>query len=199
VGGALFLVSPRAFFQANRFLLEPFLEEVRQPIRRLAAEHGSTWGLDLYAGAGFLTRALAEALPRTVAVEPDAVSLSDLRANAAAWEPELKSRITVHAGTAESYLAKFKGRGGTVIVDPPRAGVSPEVRRALLHLRPDLLVYVSCDPATLARDLRDLKKSFRIRSLAILNLFPATHHMETVAVLEPAALSERLPQPRSAD
>jgi 23S rRNA (uracil1939-C5)-methyltransferase len=71
-----------------------------------------------------------------------------------------------------------------VVVDPPRAGLSLTVRRLLLDRLPDRLTYVSCHAATLARDLAELKAAYRLESLALLDLFPQTGHMESVAQLE---------------
>lgn len=184
---ASFSVSPRSFFQANRFLLEPFLDEIRTALREAPRGKRLRTGLDLYAGCGFLTRPLVEALPRTVAVESDPVSSFDLTRNLEDWEREFERPALAVRKTAEDYVRNTKEKPEAVIVDPPRAGMSDIVRDGLVRLRPELLIYVSCDPATLARDLRQLLPAFTIRSVSLLNLFPSTHHVETVVSLARAA------------
>ena len=184
-GGTRFRVSVSSFFQANRHLLGPFLEEARSAAR-VAAERGVSRGaLDLYAGAGFLTRALLEAGFETEAVEADPSSSADLAANLAAWRREgLRGRGRPVASPVEAHLARTRDARDAVFADPPREGLSPAVRRALLRIRPRSLFLVSCDPATFARDLAALLPAYRVVSLVLLDLFPGTHHVETLATLE---------------
>ena len=184
-GGARFRVSVSSFFQANRFLLDAFLGEARAAART-AAEAGTSRGaLDLYAGAGFLTRALLEAVFETEAVESDPSSSADLGANLAAWRAEeLPGRGHAVASTVEEHVVRMREAPGAVFADPPREGLSPAVRRGLLRLRPRTLFLVSCDPATFARDLAPLLPLYRVATLTLLDLFPGTHHVETLALLE---------------
>jgi 23S rRNA (uracil1939-C5)-methyltransferase len=185
VGGAAFRVSVSSFFQANRFLLDAFLDEARAVARATAATGTSRGALDLYAGAGFLTRALLEAGFETEAVESDRSSSTDLVANLAAWRTEgLPGRGRAVATLVEEHVARMREPVDAVFADPPREGLSPQVRKALLRIRPRSLFLVSCDPATFARDLAALLPSFRVASLALLDLFPGTHHVETLAALE---------------
>jgi tRNA/tmRNA/rRNA uracil-C5-methylase (TrmA/RlmC/RlmD family) len=187
-GGATFRVSVSSFFQGNRFLLDAFLAEIR------AALEGARVGraLDLYAGAGFLTRPLLEiASPRggeLVAVEVDASSYGDLSENLRRWEDEGLHGARAVRSTAEAYLsssshAEVPGPFDVVVADPPRAGLSPAVRRHLLRLLPKVLLLVSCDPPTLGRDLGTFREAYAIERLTLLDLFPGTHHVETVALL----------------
>lgn len=184
-GGARFRVSVSSFFQANRHLLEAFLGEAREAARHAAAAGTSRGALDLYAGAGFLTRALLEAGFETDAVEADPSSSADLAANLAAWRAEgVAGKGRPVAATVEDHVRRLREAPGAVFADPPREGLSPAVRKALLRLRPRHLFLVSCDPATFARDLAALLPSYRAASLALLDLFPGTHHVETLATLE---------------
>lgn len=184
-GGARFRVSVSSFFQANRFLLDAFLEEARAVARAAAAAGTSRGALDLYAGAGFLTRPLLEAGFETDAVESDPSSSADLAANLSAWRSEgLPGRGRAVAGSVETHVARMREPFDAVFADPPREGLSPLVRKALLRIRPRSLLLVSCDPATLARDLGALLPRFRVASLVLLDLFPGTHHVETLAALE---------------
>ncbi|HYN43933.1 MAG TPA: hypothetical protein VE129_19295 [Thermoanaerobaculia bacterium] len=184
-GGARFRVSVSSFFQANRFLLESFLDEARLVARAAAVAGTSRGALDLYAGAGFLTRPLLEAGFDTDAVESDPFSSADLTANLAAWRAEgLPGRGCAVATDVESHVARMREPFDLVFADPPREGLSPVVRQALSRIRPRSLFLVSCDPATFARDLAALLPRFRVRSLTLLDLFPGTHHVETLAELE---------------
>ena len=184
-GGARFRVSVSSFFQANRFLLDAFLDEARAAARAAAAGGTSRGALDLYAGAGFLTRPLLEAGFDAEAVESDPSSSADLAANVAAWRAEgLPGRGRAVASLVEARVRGMREAVDAVFADPPREGLSPVVRKALLRARPRSLFLVSCDPATFARDLAALLPGFRVASLALLDLFPGTHHVETLALLE---------------
>ena len=182
-GGVSFHVSVSSFFQGNRHLLDVFLEEARSAIRLAAAGAPLRRAVDLYAGGGFLTRPLLEVAGETEAVEIDPSSGGDLEANLRAWSPEPLGRAIVVRGSAESYLAGRRGPVDLVVADPPRAGLSPFVKKRLLALRPKSLLLVSCDPATLARDLGSLRAGYDIRSATLLDLFPGTHHVETMILL----------------
>lgn len=183
-GGARFRVSVSSFFQANLHLLDAFLGEAREAAHEAAGEGVSRGAVDLYAGAGFLTRALLEAGFETEAVEADPSSSADLAANLAAWRGEgLAGRGRAVASTVEEHLRRSREAPDAVFADPPREGLSPSARKALLRLRPRRLFLVSCDPATFARDLSALLPAYRLRTLALLDLFPGTHHVETLATL----------------
>jgi 23S rRNA (uracil1939-C5)-methyltransferase len=178
-------VSVTSFFQANRFLLDAFLDEARAVARAAAAAGTSRGALDLYAGAGFLTRPLLEAGFDTDAVESDPFSSADLTSNLAAWRAEgLPGRGRAVATDVESHVSRMREPFEIVFADPPREGLSPVVRQALLRIWPRSLLLVSCDPATFARDLAALLPRFRVRSITLLDLFPGTHHVETLAELE---------------
>jgi 23S rRNA (uracil1939-C5)-methyltransferase len=184
-GGARFRVSVSSFFQANKFLLDSFLDEARAVARAAAAAGTSRGALDLYAGAGFLTRPLLEAGFDTDAVESDPFSSADLTSNLAAWRAEgLPGRGRAVATDVESHVSRLREPFDLVFADPPREGLSPVVRQALSRIWPKSLLLVSCDPATFARDLAALLPRFRVRSLTLLDLFPGTHHVETLAELE---------------
>ncbi|MHB8797572.1 MAG: class I SAM-dependent RNA methyltransferase [Thermoanaerobaculia bacterium] len=185
VAGAPFRVSVSSFFQANRFLLDAFLEEARAAARDAAREGVSRGALDLYAGAGFLTRPLLEAGFETEAVESDPSSSTDLVANLAAWKSEgLPGRGRAVVRRVEEHLLRERERRDVVFADPPREGLAPGVRKALLRIAARSLFLVSCDPATFARDLAALLPRYRVARLTLLDLFPGTHHVETLARLE---------------
>lgn len=179
-GGATFTVSVSSFFQGNRYLLDSFLEEVSTSVAACGPVK-TAW--DLYAGAGFLTRPLVEAGARATAVEVDPSSFADLRTNLDRWRRDGLSEVRAVASTAEAFLRSERGTADLVVADPPRAGMSPRVRAELLRRRPRHLLLVSCDPATLARDVAALEPSYRIERGTLLDLFPGTHHVETLLLL----------------
>lgn len=186
VGTARFRVSIGSFFQANRFLLPSFLDEARRLLAAgLAGRESRSTALDLYAGAGFLTRPLLEAGLETVAVEEEPSSAEDLGVNIDAWSQEGIGRGEVRLSRVEEFLSRETRSFDVVVADPPRAGLAPSVRRWLLDHAPGVLFLVSCDPATLARDLKELKGTYRVPGGALLDLFPETHHVETVLLLTP--------------
>jgi tRNA/tmRNA/rRNA uracil-C5-methylase (TrmA/RlmC/RlmD family) len=183
-GGARFRVSVSSFFQGNRHLLDAFLEEIRAGIAQ-SGVGARARSLDLYAGVGFLTRPLLEARTEATAVEIDSSAAADLEANLAAWSAEGLPRARAVRASAEAFAPRaLRERSfALVVADPPRAGISKDVRRALLASPPPALLLVSCDPATFARDLGELKSVYDVRRLTLLDLFPSTHHVETVALL----------------
>ncbi len=164
--------AARAFFQGNRYLLQPLVDDV---VSRLDGPV-----LDLYAGVGIFAVAAAASGHRVTAVESDPVSAADLLKNAAGD----RGVVAVH-GSVEGHLAGPRAHVGTVVMDPPRTGVSPEALAGVLAWAPARIVYVSCDPATLARDLRGcLDAGYRLTALRGVDLFPRTGHVEAVVTLE---------------
>jgi 23S rRNA (uracil1939-C5)-methyltransferase len=164
----------RAFFQGNRFLLQSLVQRVVA----LVAE-GPV--IDLYAGGGLFGLAvLAAGADRVTLVEGDPVSGTDLQANA---EPYLEY-ARVERTSVEEFLARRRSPSReTVIVDPPRTGLSRDATAGILALEPARLVYISCDVATLARDARTLlDDGYALDVITALDLFPNTAHVETVAV-----------------
>ena len=174
-GLAVWSRQASSFFQANRFLLG------RLAARVLEVAQGDRF-LDLYAGVGLFAVALASRGATGVAVEGDRSSGSDLDANAAPW----RERLTVIHGAVESFVARpIDPVPDVVILDPPRTGVSADALTALLRWNVPRIVYVSCDPPTLARDAaRIAGAGYSLRSLDAFDLFPNTPPVEAVARFE---------------
>jgi tRNA/tmRNA/rRNA uracil-C5-methylase (TrmA/RlmC/RlmD family) len=174
-GDATLQRHAESFFQGNRFLLPVLVTAVAE------ATPDSGHVLDLYAGVGLFSVALA-ALGRLeiTAVEGDRASGADLRENARAQSP----RLVTHIESVEGYVARFGGKApATLIVDPPRTGLSKEAAAGILRLAAGRLVYVSCDPPTLARDARRLLDAgYTLHSVRAFDLFPNTPHVETLAI-----------------
>jgi 23S rRNA (uracil1939-C5)-methyltransferase len=166
-------VDRGAFFQVNRWLIDAFVERVT------ANRHGSlAW--DLYAGVGLFARRLTASFAHVVAVESAPSATQALAANL-----KHTTGIPVRATTLDFLRRDHKVETPDLIVmDPPRTGLGPEVCSLLVEISAPALVYVSCDPATLARDLRALTGTgYSVQSIALTDLFPQTFHLETVAVL----------------
>jgi 23S rRNA (uracil1939-C5)-methyltransferase len=192
-GGVSFDVSVSSFFQGNLFLLDAFIDEIRAALRVESSE-GVLRAVDLYAGVGFMTRTLLELAREggggeVTAVEIDAASSLSLSKNLQSWHAEGLPLARAVRSSAEAFFHSKKSQSepepsvSLLLADPPRAGLSPEVRKGLLRLAPARLLMVSCDPPTLARDLAALRERYRVTRLTLLDLFPQTHHVETVALL----------------
>jgi 23S rRNA (uracil1939-C5)-methyltransferase len=174
VGEHAYQVSAAAFFQVNRFLLPALLQEV-------TAQQSGSIAWDLYAGVGLFAQALARKFEQVIAVESSPASAADLAHNLHGPPHKRIVQDTLRFLKSPADAAK----PDLVVVDPPRAGLGADVCERLAGVGPKRIVYVSCDPSTLARDLRTLQPSgYRPVSLTLLDLFPQTFHLETVATLE---------------
>jgi 23S rRNA (uracil1939-C5)-methyltransferase len=169
-GEFTYAYDARCFFQAHRGLLP-----------RLIATAVGEWkgetAYDLFCGVGLFTLPLARRYARVVGVEGDRVAARYARNNA---RRHRLGGVEVAATAVEGWVADLPAGADRVLVDPPRTGLPAAVRRALLDRRPARLTYVSCDPATLARDLAILRRAYAIESVTFLDLFPQTGHLETV-------------------
>lgn len=174
--GIIMRRRPSSFFQGNRFLLGALVGEV------LRAADGATRVVDLYAGGGLFSVALAATGRQVVAIEVDGSSTRDLADNARPFG----ERIVAIASAVEPMVRQRPPFAPDVVVmDPPRVGASPEAIAGLINWSAPRIIYVSCDPATLARDCAKLVTSgYRLTSLTGFDLFPNTPHVEAVAVLE---------------
>ena len=168
VAQANYRVSAGSFFQANRFLLNDLIKIVTE------VQSGKL-ALDLYAGVGLFSCALARGFAQVIAVEASQTSHADLRHNA---PPEVKA---VRA-TVDQFLGKHSGlKPDLVIADPPRGGLGEDVVRRIAQIGAPRMIYVSCDPSTLARDLRVLVSlGYQIEQAHLLDMFPQTFHIESV-------------------
>jgi len=184
VGGLRYAYDGRAFFQAHRGLVGRLIEAVvgeRLVEEMLDGEsEGASAAYDLYAGVGFFALPLAGRYGRVVAVEGDPVAARFCRKNAKA---NRLTNVEVVTQALETWIPKLPEGLARAVVDPPRAGLHRKVRQALFRHGPRWLTYVSCHPATLARDLRQLANRYRLESLTLIDLFPQTGHMEAVAQL----------------
>jgi 23S rRNA (uracil1939-C5)-methyltransferase len=170
VGAGTFAVGPAAFFQANRPLWPRWQALVAEACGR------GERACELYCGVGFYTRALCERFAQVIAVERSAAA-QDARRNCRAQVLE-----TAAEDFAARELAAFAPE--LVLLNPPRTGCHQIVSDAIAGSRPRRVVYVSCDAATLARDVARIGSDFRVSRVVVLDALPQTHHVEVVAVLE---------------
>jgi 23S rRNA (uracil1939-C5)-methyltransferase len=175
-------VPPDSFFQNNLFLLPKLVEVVRQQLQAAGTRHL----VDLYCGVGFFGIELACQVDSFVGVEYDRLAIRSAQKNAAARQITNGEFLS---GTAEELLPGLMGRftpeATTVLIDPPRKGCQPQMLETLRAMRPAQIIYVSCQPATMARDLNILCADgvFDVAQVAPLDMFPQTAHVESVADL----------------
>lgn len=175
--GGMFRVGGRSFFQVNRFLIDKLIAAA---IGEASGVSGGS-ALDLYAGVGLFSVPLAKRFGEVVAVEANQGAARDLEFNA----ERAGVAVKVEHARVEDFLATAHHNPGEfdfIVADPPRAGLGKSVTRRLAELAAPKMVIVSCDPATLARDVAMLG-DYEIEKLTLVDLFPQTYHMETVAEL----------------
>jgi 23S rRNA (uracil1939-C5)-methyltransferase len=183
LGGFAIDIDISAFFQINAKQAERMFGRVRE----ILGKYGSSRILELYGGAGSLTAYLAGA-PRSVDMVEEWRPAS--RMAAVNMEKNAIGGVRVFGQSAESYLADAqnlgKGRYDTVVADPPRTGMTGDVVRGIGQMTPEMIVYISCNPATLARDAATFINDWHYKPVMIeaYDMFPQTAHVETVAVLQ---------------
>ena len=178
--GLTFRLSPHSFYQVNHHQAEKLYKAA-------IAQAGITKAdrvLDLYCGAGTITLIMARVAGAVLGVEVVPQAVEDARENARRNGIENAEFFCGDAGEAAAMLAKKGEKIDVVVVDPPRKGLSPETAAAVAAFAPRKLVYVSCDPATLARDIARLKElGFHLKSAQTMDLFPRCAHIETVVLM----------------
>jgi 23S rRNA (uracil1939-C5)-methyltransferase len=171
----LFQVSPGAFFQVNTAQAAQMVDHI---LANLPLTAQSTV-LDLYCGVGLFSAFLAEKVNHLIGVEVSVDACEDFSVNLDAFE-----NVDLYMGAAEEILPALNKKADIVLVDPPRAGLGRQVMDALIAMSPAYIAYISCDPATLARDLKRLIASgYQLEKSTPFDLFPQTYHIESVSFL----------------
>jgi 23S rRNA (uracil1939-C5)-methyltransferase len=176
-GGIAYRVGHFSFFQVNRFLVD---ELVREVVER---EEGGRLALDLFAGVGLFSVPLASRFERVIAVESNPAATRDLETNVRG-----RGAIEVRTAEVERFVERTKERPELVVLDPPRAGLTPEAIQRIVKVAPARITYVSCEPPTLARDLAlFIKGGYHCTEIHLFDLFPQTFHAESVVRLRRSA------------
>lgn len=174
--GRVFQVSARSFFQVNTALIGELVQRV---IAALSITPDQ-FIFDLYAGVGLFSAFIAEAGGQVIAIEESPQACGDFEANLQEFEG-----VELYEAPVEIALPAIQHKPDSILVDPPRAGLSKDALRELVKLHTPRLVYLSCDPATLARDAKQLSSSgYHLESSTPIDLFPQTYHIESLTVFK---------------
>lgn len=178
--GFTFRLSPRSFYQVNHDQAELLYAKAVE----LADLHGTETVLDLYCGTGTITLALSRKAGRAIGVEVVPEAIEDAKENAARNGVENVDFFCADAAEAAEKMCADGARLDVIVVDPPRKGLAPEVIDAMVTMAPARIVYVSCDPATLARDVKLFsQRGYSLTHAEAFDLFPRTFHVESVVLL----------------
>ena len=178
--GHSFLLSPEAFYQVNHAQAEKLYACALD----FAGLTGQETVIDLYCGAGTITLALAEQAKQVIGVEIVPEAVENAKRNALRNDMTNVEFLCADAGQAARQLAQRGVAPDVLVVDPPRKGLDETARDAILKMLPPRVVYVSCDPATLARDIAELcGAGYALERAQAFDLFPRTNHVETVCLL----------------
>ena len=178
--GLEFRLSVPSFYQVNREQAEVLYGQALA----FAGLTGRETVVDLYCGIGTITLVMARQAGRAIGAEVIPAAVEDAQANARRNGVENAEFLCADAGQAAQALARRGLRPDVICVDPPRKGISPEVVEAIVQMAPQRVVYVSCDPATLGRDVKRLREGgYLLQQAEAVDLFPRTGHVETVCLL----------------
>jgi len=179
--GLKFRISPKSFYQTN----SAQAYELYKIARDFAGLTGKELVYDLYTGTGTIANFVAGNALKVVGVEYVEVAIADARINS---ELNGLSNTRFYAGDMKDVLndafIEENGHPQVIITDPPRAGMHEAVVRKILSIGPDKIVYVSCNPATQARDMAILDEKYKVTRIQPVDMFPHTHHVENVVLLE---------------
>lgn len=179
VGDFTYLYDATCFFQGHRHLL-PELVDLAVGKSDGAEANSEHEAFDLYSGVGLFSLPLSRKYKKVVAVEGERNAARFARKN---MQLNGVDNLQLENQAVEGWAGRLPTGAARVVLDPPRVGLSRKVREVLVARHPRHITYVSCDSATLARDLQELRESYEVRSLALIDLFPQTGHLEVIAQL----------------
>ena len=171
----LFTISYDSFFQINRDICSKLFNIINEHI------NNNEVILDLYCGVGTLGINASKNAKRSYGIEIVKNAVLNAITNS---KINKRNNIEYMLGDVSKCLPKIKDKIDTIIVDPPRAGLDQITKDTIIKFNPQKILYISCDPLTLARDLKELKEYYNIKSITGLDMFPYTHHCESITVLE---------------
>lgn len=181
LGDFVFRVSPKAFFQPNPYQALHIYNKVLE----YAAPTGNELVYDLYTGAGTIASYLAPHTGNVIGIEGSAEAINDATINASL--NHLKNTKFIQGDVLETFKPDFVatyGKPDIIVLDPPRSGTLIEIKKTIVGSVPDKIIYVSCNPVSLAFDLTMLTNGYRVTQIQPYDMFPHTHHVETVVSLE---------------
>ena len=173
----IFYISPTAFFQVNTYQAVKLYNQVK----KYADLKGKEAVLDLYCGTGTIGIYLAKDAKKVYGIEINEEAINDANCNK---KINNIKNIEFYALNANQFLTKVKEKIDVLIIDPPRGGLDKKTRDSILKLNPIKIIYVSCDVATLARDLNTFKECYDVIEVTPVDMFPNTCHCESVCILE---------------
>ena len=174
--GRTFRVSAASFFQVNLPQAKAMVEQVLASIKI----NEKSLIVDAYCGAGLFSAFLAPKVKDLIGIELSESSCNDYAANLDEFD-----NVALYVGAVEEVLPSLKIKPDVILLDPPRAGLEPEALAGVIEASPTQIIYVSCDPATLARDIQKLMANgYELASVTPFDVFPQTYHVETIACLE---------------
>jgi 23S rRNA (uracil1939-C5)-methyltransferase len=180
IGGLSFKIHSNAFFQTNTRQAEKLYSVARQFAEGTSGDHL----FDLYCGVGTLTLFMADTFGKVTGIELIDVAIEN--ANFNKNENNINNVDFILGDMKDILNEEFvssRGKPDCVITDPPRSGMHPDVLKQLISLKAERLVYVSCNPSTMARDLKELKEVYNVEKIQPVDMFPQTYHIEAVAQL----------------
>jgi 23S rRNA (uracil1939-C5)-methyltransferase len=176
-----FRVSAGSFFQVNSEMAQAMVSHVLEQVPVFVSLDAHTTLLDVYCGVGLFSAFLAPRVGRLIGIESSASAVEDFAVNLDEFE-----NVEIYEDAAENVLAQLAVQPDIILVDPPRSGLEKGALEHILRLKPRLLVYVSCDPATLGRDARRLVEGgYRLETITPFDLFPQTYHIESISFWMP--------------
>lgn len=176
VPGKPFKVSAGSFFQVNTSMAAKMVEHV---LALLPPNDSRITIFDVYCGVGLFSAFLAPRCERIIGIELSPSACADFEVNLDEFE-----NVELYEAPAEAVLPALDVKPDVVLLDPPRAGLEKAALDALMALQPPMIIYVSCDPSTLARDLkRMLERGYQLQQVTPFDLFPQTYHIESISVL----------------
>ena len=177
IGSKKYYVSVDSFFQVNKTLTTKLYDEVKNIVEEVKPNRV----LDLYCGTGTIGIYVSEHTNEVIGVDYSKSNIEDANKN-----KELNDikNISFINDKVENVIDSFESNIDLIIVDPPRAGLDPKTIEHLKRINPTTIIYVSCDPSTLARDLKELSNDYNVKYVQPFNMFPRTYHVECVSLLE---------------
>ena len=176
IGNKKYYLSYSSFFQVNRFLTKNLYDEVLKEVKKKKPKKV----LDLYTGTGTIGIYVSNYAKKIIGIDSNGSNIKNANKNK---ELNNVKNIEFICDRVENRINEFKNID-LIIIDPPRAGLDPKTKNYLKELKSDTIIYVSCDPVTLARDLKELNDIYNIKSIKPFNMFPRTYHVESISVLE---------------